>query len=218
MKVVSILAQKGGVGKSTLTRHWAVAAQEQMGLAVAVIDLDPQGTAAKWSQRRQQENPIVLQATETNLPQALAACRENGLGLVLIDTPPKVERLSQAAVRQADIAVIPCGPTVDDIEALEPSIEIVRQAKAQGLIVLNDGRPGSPINDQAAKVLRDYQLPICPHFIMHRAVIADSFIDGRTVLEVSPQSKGAQEISDSWRWIARKAGIERQKTQRRKNS
>jgi hypothetical protein len=53
---------------------------------------------------------------------------------------------------------------------------------------------------------------------MHRAVIADSFIDGRTVLEVNPQSRGAQEISDSWRWIARKAGITSAKTPRRKKT
>jgi len=215
MKVISILAQKGGVGKSTLARHWAIVAQEQMEQSVAIIDIDPQGTVAKWSQRRKSEEPIILHADESNLDEAVKACKGNGIDLVFIDSPPSVELLSAAAAKESDITVIPCGPTVDDIEALEPTIEISRKAGSQGIIVINDGRPGSPINDKAKSVLRGYGMPICPKFIMHRAILADSFIDGRTVFEVSPRSKGAQEIIDSWKWLARKLQISRKKKPRR---
>ena len=46
MDVVTILAQKGGAGKTTLTLHWAVEAMQQKGRRVAVIDMDTQGSAA----------------------------------------------------------------------------------------------------------------------------------------------------------------------------
>jgi hypothetical protein len=51
MKVIAVLSEKGGAGKTTVTVHLAVAAQ-LAGLDVAVIDLDPQGSAADWCDRR----------------------------------------------------------------------------------------------------------------------------------------------------------------------
>lgn len=211
MNIVSILAQKGGVGKSTLARHWAVVAQDQMGHSVAIIDIDPQGTVAKWSQRRKSNTPVILHADDSNLTQAIKACQEAGVDLVFIDTPPSVERLSAVAARASDMTVIPCGPTIDDIEALGPTVEIAHRAKAASVIIINDGRPGSPINKQAESVLRGYGMPICPTFIMRRAILADSFIDGRTVLEVSPRSKGAEEVVSSWKWVAEKLQVTRSK-------
>ena len=47
MKVVAIISQKGGAGKTTLAVHLAAAAAKA-GHKSAVIDLDPQGTAASW--------------------------------------------------------------------------------------------------------------------------------------------------------------------------
>ena len=83
---IGVLARKGGAGKSTLTLHWAVEAERQQH-RVTVIDLDPQQTAVKWSQRRLQrgkQTPAMLVATAHNLQEALEACAANGLALVLI--------------------------------------------------------------------------------------------------------------------------------------
>jgi chromosome partitioning protein len=51
MKVVSLCAQKGGVGKTTLALHLAVCAR-QNGKNVKIIDLDPQATATSWADNR----------------------------------------------------------------------------------------------------------------------------------------------------------------------
>ena len=47
MKVLSIVSQKGGTGKTTLATHLSVEA-ERNGHTTALIDLDPQASAAKW--------------------------------------------------------------------------------------------------------------------------------------------------------------------------
>ena len=54
MDVIGILAQKGGVGKTHLGTNWAVEAERTGVEGVAVLDLDPQGTAASWSQQTPQ--------------------------------------------------------------------------------------------------------------------------------------------------------------------
>ena len=48
MKTVSVIAQKGGAGKTTLSLSLACAAAAE-GLSAVVIDLDPQASAAIWS-------------------------------------------------------------------------------------------------------------------------------------------------------------------------
>ena len=58
MKVLAILSEKGGAGKTTVTVHLAVAAK-LAGLDVAIIDLDPQASAADWSDRRGSEPEAV---------------------------------------------------------------------------------------------------------------------------------------------------------------
>ncbi len=203
MKIISLLAQKGGVGKTTLTLHWAVEAARQGYGDIAVIDMDVQQSAAKWSLRRGVDTPVMLQADEANIGQAVAACRENGFDLVLIDTMPRVEASSVEAAKVADLSIIPCGPSVLDIEAIGATIEITARVKTPGVIVINQGRHSSSINDKAAAVLSQYELPVCPVMIMHRAALEDAFIDGRAVAELRPRSKAASEIAESWKWIVK---------------
>jgi chromosome partitioning protein len=70
MRTIAIISQKGGAGKTTLAVHLAVYA-EQSGLTTAVIDLDPQATAAKWGDRREEAPPGVISAQAARLPQLL---------------------------------------------------------------------------------------------------------------------------------------------------
>lgn len=201
MKTLGVLAQKGGVGKTTLALHWAVMAH-QLGESVAIIDTDTQGSAASWGRRRKSEEPVVLEASESNLGEALDACQGAGITLSLIDTMPRIERPSVQAARKANLVVIPCGPTVLDIEAIGGTIAIAERVGVPALIVLNQCRHSSRVNDKAAHILQEYGLPICPSYIMRRAVLEDSFVDGSAVNEVEPMGKAAAEIEASWTWIS----------------
>ena len=206
MRVLSGLAQKGGVGKTTLTLHWAVQAQRQGIAKLAVIDLDTQASALAWSKRRMERGihtPAMLQANEHNLRDALAACDAEGMELVLVDTMPRVEKPCIEAAKVAQLGIIPCGPSPVDMEAIGATIAIIRREQIPGCIVLNQGRPGSHVNTKAAKVLSQYELPVCPVHIMRRASLADAFIDGRAVVELDPASKAAEEIARSWKWIVK---------------
>jgi chromosome partitioning protein len=91
MKIIAIISQKGGAGKTTLAVHLAAAAAKA-GHKSAVIDLDPQGTAASWGDRRVAEEPEVISGQAVRLPALLDAARENGAGFLVLDTAPTPTR------------------------------------------------------------------------------------------------------------------------------
>ena len=163
MQTIGVLARKGGAGKSTLTLHWAVEAERQGKNRVSVIDIDPQQTSVKWSKRRVElgkKTPAMLVATAHDLGEALDACKANSMTLALIDTPPHVEAPCREAAKLADLVVIPCGPSAPDLEAIGATIHVLQETKTPGVLVLNQGRPGSSINTKAMAVLKQYSLPV----------------------------------------------------------
>jgi hypothetical protein len=85
MKTLSLIAQKGGTGKTTLGIHLAVQAMAD-GLNVLLVDVDPQASASTWWQRRASEAPALVRGDGGEIPMILDQARERGFELVVIDT------------------------------------------------------------------------------------------------------------------------------------
>src|SRR3954447_26204506 len=96
MKIVAVICQKGGVGKTCLSVHLATAAT-MAGYRAAIVDLDPQGTASSWGDLRQADEPEVISGQAARLPQLVEAAKANGADLLVIDTPPQADGVALAA-------------------------------------------------------------------------------------------------------------------------
>src|ERR1700689_4964408 len=116
MRTLALIAQKGGTGKTTLALALSVAAAAAK-LKALVIDLDPQGTACYWSDRRQRaDSPIVIDAQPSRLSAAIQKAEQNGIDLVIIDPPARSEQSALAAAGLADLIIIPCRSQAYDLE------------------------------------------------------------------------------------------------------
>ncbi len=131
MHVVVVANQKGGAGKTTVTRNLAVAAGED----VAIVDRDPQGSVTAWWNRRKAETPALVPVAGT-LVETLDALREAGARLVFVDTPPAANAELAGIIEMADLVVIPVRPSPDDLDAVGPTLDLISAAHKPFCFVL----------------------------------------------------------------------------------
>src|ERR1700729_2735173 len=152
MKTVAIVSQKGGPGKTTLAVHLATAAASA-GHTAAVIDLDPQATAASWGDRRVAEAPEVISGQAARLPALVNAAQQNGVDFLVLDTAPNADQVVSLAARAADLVLIPCRAAAFDLEAIETTLMLAKATTKPAYVVLNAVPPRSGIGKEAAEGL-----------------------------------------------------------------
>lgn len=205
MKVLSVIAQKGGAGKTTLSLAVACAAAAD-GLSAVVVDLDPQATAASWGDRRTAESPVVVPAQPPRLHRILEAAVQQGVELAVVDTAPRVEQSAVAAARAADLVAVPCRPAVYDLETVAATRDLVA-AVAPGaplLCVLNGVPPRGPRQPQARALLADIGVLVCGPAIGLRAAVDYAAAAGTSAAEYEPRGKAAAEAAALYRDLARR--------------
>jgi chromosome partitioning protein len=200
MKIVAIISQKGGTGKTTLAVHLAAAATAA-GHAAAIIDLDPQGTATSWGDRRAAEEPEVISGQAIRIPALVSTARANGAEFLVLDTAPNADQTASIAARAADIVLIPCRPAAFDLEAIETTLMLAKAAGKPAYVVLNAVPPRSGIGREAGEGLISRGAQVSPAQITHRAAFGHGVIDGRTAQEFEPQGKAAEEIQALYTWL-----------------
>ena len=205
MLTISLIAQKGGVGKTSVARCLAVAF-ERSGVSTAILDMDPQASAALWSKRREAEQPEVIPTVLPLLGDTLKAAQES-VDFVLIDTPPKNAAVAIAAARVSDLIIIPCRAQIDDIETLPATKQILDvTGDARTLVLLNGVPPNLARREEASASITGHPeapFPVCPHALGYRAAFGDSSVLGLTPQEFEPKGKAAQEIENVHEYVSK---------------
>src|SRR5271166_6925844 len=170
MRTVAILSEKGGVGKTTVTVHVGVAAH-RAGLDVAIIDLDPQTSAADWAdQRGDGTKPEAVAIPPARLDKLLADLRANGTDLVLIDTPREANNAGYIAAKAADFVLIPFKRGGFDFRALKRTLDLCRIASKRPCLLLNGMRIGaSRVEADAREALAAHECDVAPVVFHDRA-------------------------------------------------
>lgn len=198
--IVAIVSEKGGAGKTTVTVNVAVAAQ-LAGLDVAIIDLDPQTSAADWADDRGSP-PEAVAIPPNRLEKLLTDLRTNGADLVLIDTPREAGNAGYVAAKAADFVLIPFKRGGFDFRALDRTLNVCRLAEKRPSLVLNGMRPGaSRIEADARESLAGRDCDVAPVVIHHRTAYETASITARTPQETEPDSEAAKEIQALYLWL-----------------
>ena len=160
MNTIAIISQKGGAGKTTVALHLAVSST-RAGRNTAIIDLDPQASAASWGDRREAALPVVLSAHASRLTPEIARVRQTEGDMLYLDTAPHDNDATLKVADAADLVLIPCRTAIMDLEAIQSTLRLVRTTGTPAFVVLNAVAPAGHDADHAAATLTDL-LPAGP--------------------------------------------------------
>jgi chromosome partitioning protein len=200
MEILTIASQKGGAGKTTLSAHLAVEAERVGRGPVAVVDTDPQGSLADWWNQRAADTPIFAAVEVVRLAAHMTELRQQGVNLVVIDTPPAFLPIIRATIQVADLILIPARPSPHDLRAVGVVVEMAEQLKTPLCFVVNGATPRTTIALEAVQALAQHG-PVAPVIVHQRIDFAGSMVDGRTVGEVNPSSRSTGEVTQLWKYV-----------------
>jgi chromosome partitioning protein len=200
MNVIVLASQKGGVGKTTLAAHLAIAAEAAKVGPAVLIDTDPQGSLSAWWNARKAEAPVLAPTTIAELPEKLRALADAGYRTAIIDTPPAITDAISAVVAHADLVVIPTRPSPHDLRAVGSTVELVQDAGKPFVFAVTQAKPNTRLTVQAVAALSEHG-PVAPAIMHDRVDYAGSMIDGQTVQETDGKGKSAGEMAELWDFV-----------------
>ncbi len=200
MQVIVLASRKGGAGKTTLTSHLAVEAERAGAGRVALADTDPQGGLAAWFNAREAQTPYFVDVGQ-GLSSAIKACRNGGVDVLIIDTPPSVTETISSVIAFANLVVVPVRPSPNDLRAVGGTVELVARAKKPLVFVVNQVTPRARITAEAAIALSQHGT-VAPSMLASRVDFATSMTDGRTAGELDASSRSAGEVTALWSYLS----------------
>lgn len=193
-KIITIAQQKGGAGKTTMAACLAVSLM-QTGKRLALVDIDPQGSLKYWYGLREQKygkgytGVTFLSGSGWRLSTMLAQAKDN-FEFIIIDSPPHTETEAKAAIRSADLVLIPMQPSPADLWATSATLDFARSEKKLVKVVLNRHNPSSKLAKEIVSGLPD----LLDSYLGNRVAFSSCFMQGTGVTESDPSSHSATEL------------------------
>ena len=115
-RVIAVINQKGGTGKTTLALNLAAGLARRA--STAVIDADPQRSISQWIAMGEEENALPVATPIGATPAATIAHLKQHHRYVVVDCPPAVQGAAvEAVMASADVVLIPVLPSPLDLWA-----------------------------------------------------------------------------------------------------
>jgi chromosome partitioning protein len=169
--------------------------------------MDPQKSLTSWARERNDADLGVEAVTAGKLVAALRMLAKSKVSLAIIDTPATDCPEADAAMRAADLAIIPARPTVFDIWSSEATRAKLKAMRKDFAFVLTQCSPfveGARAQDGAAAL--EAMGGLLRPLIANRVVYQEAMRHGLGVTEIEPEGKAAEEIDALWVSLRRRLG------------
>ena len=198
---IAIVTQKGGAGKTTLATNLAVALALD-GDEVLLIDADRQRTALDWFAVRSEgiyHEEVTVVGIDNDTIHKQIANLAAGYKHVIVDGPPRAEKVDRSAIMAADCILIPVQPSSADVWAAETTIKLIDEArsfrpKLAASVVVNRKIPNTVLGNAILDLLREFPIKTLKSTIGQRVIFAESLGRGGSVIEDAPTGSAADEI------------------------
>jgi len=173
-KVIAVLNQKGGVGKTTIATHIAKSLQAD-GSKVLLVDSDPQGSASDWSAITEGDVLTVVGLSRKSLAKDIQNVKAD-YDFIVIDGAPSLAEMAIAAIKIADLVIIPVTPSPYDVWAANDLVERVKtrqeltDGQPQAVFVISRAIKNTGLSKEITEVLEGYDLPVLKNVTTQRVI------------------------------------------------
>ena len=200
--IISLVSQKGGVGKSSLAIGIAWELQAR-GARVLLADTDPQATArtaGELAAGQGFDGPTTLVfGKDLSRPNQLPAVAKQ-FDHVVIDTPGKLTDVTTPVLMVSDVALIPIGPSPAELWSNTDTITIVQAAREsfnpslRSAIVFVRNEPKTVLSTRVRAALEKGELPVLGSATSQRVAWREAMLSGQGVAQYNPKDKAAKEL------------------------
>jgi chromosome partitioning protein len=122
--------------------------------------------------------------------------------LAIIDTPPAAGPQAFTAAQAADLVLIPCRPSLVDLDAIRRTAQLIKSAAVPAFVVFNCApHSATTLLDDARSIIKGVGLTVAPVVLRERSAYRASWPLGKAVIETEARGKAAQEISELKNWV-----------------
>ena len=213
MRVLAFVSGMPGSGKTVLAGHVAAqATAEGIGPAV-LLDGDsardpeggaeggPEGGLTAWWRAREVANPILGAWDGSVTAEGLARLAAAGVALVVIDTPGGQSAVSRQAIALANLVVLPTRPNPKDLEVAGAVVDRVEALHTPFVFLINHSGGEEDFPTAAVMALAQHGT-VCPVILPQRGDFATSQAEGRTVMEIDPDSASSEDMARLWDYLS----------------
>jgi chromosome partitioning protein len=201
IRVITVLQQKGGVGKTTIAVHLATQIKELFpDLKVALADADPQKSATVWLSSGTEDCGVSVHQVASDIEgkRLMDELSSIDADLVIVDLPPAIAAISMRAALYSDLILVPVGASALDIEAARHAVDVCKEAIAldptkQFLLIPNRVQMNTAAGRELRTVLGKWG-PVSKATLCLRVAYADAVMLGVGINSFAPGSPAYQEI------------------------
>ncbi|MGE5840315.1 MAG: ParA family partition ATPase [Deltaproteobacteria bacterium] len=210
--IISLVNQKGGVGKTTLAINIGIG-MARRNYKVKFLDTDPQGTASQWQSI---EGNVAFEVRRHPSRVTLGEITNAGMdhNFLVIDTPPAIGEITQSVLELSDLAIVPLAPSVLDIWSSRTTIGMIEEAKRlnpklEGRLLVSRKIPRTRLGRDGREAIAALEMEVFETEISQRIAYVESMIAGVSVFQYAPKSEASQEIESLCEEIIKGTAVRR---------
>lgn len=192
--IISILNEKGGVGKTTIAINLAYFLSTLNQGKVLLVDADKQASISDWSRQSEGKYINIMRMDHPSIEHELPKQKEN-YSFIIVDGPGSLSEITKAINRCTDVIIIPVTPGPLEYFALEALIQLIKDRQQVNMekkppidgpkaaFLINRARPNLRIFKRLRSGLMEYDIPTFSSNIIDRITYAETIEEGRTIYQ-----------------------------------